>query len=213
MKENKQELTCRIYCEATDFDLTIPDISEDLLTAMFLNETCIKTPRGVFDVSDKFINWTLDIPECRKVFEKLNESLSIKLEDVVKLYFFMILFQDPYAKDVFVDTVYLTKGAFQNAFKDYNDRYLETPEANKTRICPDMLFCLLIYTLMHTRQQAEFEIPSDVLPYIVNIAGISAEEAEKAFNKDLPYEKDVIDPNEGKLKKPNIIQRIFGKRY
>lgn len=192
-------MNCRVVCEEVGFDLLVPDISEEILSSISLDSSTLKTPFGDYQLEGKYVEWFLSDSTLRNIFEKLNDSLKTDLEKIVRSYFNLIFYQDPYCKDVFQDKKFLNKTSFLSVLKAYNDRYLDSEsEDNSIKICPDMLFCTLIYLYMSLYQTDLVLVDKSTLPYILNIEGMSAEEAENAFESDIPYDKKVIDLNKSR---------------
>lgn len=195
-KKREYTFPCKVTCEEVGFDITVPDMSGELLTALFLSENEIQTPRGSYSVPEKYIDWVLEVPEYRKAFETLNDTIgAASVKDLVRVYFFLVLHDDPKAASMLILPKFLMKDSFLKAFQDYNNSYMNIEKGSKQlKICPDLLFCVLIYTMTHLRQSLELEIKRNCLPYIMYFVGATEEEILEEFDPTLPYENDEYIP-------------------
>lgn len=211
MKVKKENtVSCRVFCEDAGFDLTVPDLDNEILALLLETPEILETAHGPVRINEKQIQWIIQDATYKAFFEKIEKAVNVPLELLVKTYFVLVLYQDSTTTNYFANVTFLSKNYFMESFRNYNQQYL-APDS-KALICPDIMFCTLAYAYMYTYQSHEISVPKNILPIILNIVGVSLEDMEKDFYPDLPYETDIVNPNKD-IKKVNPVVRIFRKLF
>lgn len=201
-----ENITCRIFNETAGLDLVLPNLVASTATELFAHEDYLETSSLRTRVDERYIKWILEEDDLSAAFKALAEYTGLTVERIIQLYFYIVLIEDPHANEVFIEKSFVSKKSFIEDFKNFNKDYI--PSDCIQTVAPDILLYLLCYILMNKYQRDNFEIPQEVLPYILNISGVGPEDGyPEDFNPEAQYKNDVYDVNK-KSTKDSFFERF-----
>lgn len=188
-----EDVRCRIYNKDLNFDLTIPDFSSDVLARLYKEETALTLPNMRIVLPDKYVSWLLESDKFGPVLGEIAAFIGISTERFTQILLLYIMGANPKATSTFLHPeVTKNKKHFLEAFTEFNKAYMVEPDKIKNMISPDIMLCAICYTLMHKYRKYEFEIPANILPYMLTI--LNSEEELKQYTPDVEAGEGVFSP-------------------
>lgn len=188
-----ENVRCRIYNKDLNFDLDIPDFSSDVLARLFTEETAVNLPDRRIVLPENYVGWALESDKFGPPIKEVAEFIGITAERFAQILLLYIIAANKKATAIFSHPeVVGNKKNFLEAFGEFNRAYMVEPDKIKNTISPDIMLCAVCYTLMHEHRKNEFEIPANILPYMLTI--LNSEEDLKNFTPDVDADTTVYNP-------------------
>lgn len=165
-----ENVRCRLYNKDLNFDLDIPDFSSDVLARLFNEETAVNLPDRRVVLPDNYVNWLLNSKEFGPVLSDVANFIGITPKRFAQIFMLYAMAANKKAYALFtLPQVVNDEKNFLDAFKEFNKAFMMDPDKVTNTISPDIMLCATCYTLINKYRKNEFEVPANIIPYVVTI--------------------------------------------
>lgn len=165
-----ENVRCRLYNKDLNFDLDIPDFSSDVLARLFNEETAVNLPDKRVVLPENYVSWLLNSKEFGSVLSEVAQFIGISAERFTQIFMLYAMAANRKAFALFtLPQVVENEKNFLDAFKEFNKAFMMDPDKISNTISPDIMLCATCYTLIYKYRKNEFEVPANIIPYIVTI--------------------------------------------
>ena len=165
-----ENVRCRLYNKDLNFDLDIPDFSSDVLARLFNEETAVNLPDKRVVLPENYVPWILKNKDFGPVFTEVAQFIGIPAERFTQIFMLYAMAANRKAFALFtLPQVVENEKNFLDAFKEFNKAFMMEPDKISNTISPDIMLCATCYTLLYKYRKNEFEVPANIIPYIVTI--------------------------------------------
>lgn len=194
-------ITCTLRNE--DIDLQeIVELRETTNAELFLSPEVLAESEQYFELKPKITDWIKSDEGLFKPFQAVGEKLSIQPEELLRVFLFMIAKEDRAGYRLLVDRKNKIKNKedFLERFRKYQ-RYWTPSKEIKNEIAPDILKSAVCHILYYTSNgKTAFDVPTDVVPYLLNVEGVMPDRPPEGFDPNSPYEGDeYVEPEQKKF--------------
>ena len=165
-----ENVRCRLYNNDLNFDLDIPDFSSDVLARLFNEDTAVNLPDKRVVLPDNYVPWLLKSKDFGPVLKEVAEFIGITAERFTQIFMLYSMAANRKAYALFtLPQVVDNEKNFLDAFKEFNKAFMLSPDKITNTISPDIMLCATCYTLIYKYRKNEFEVPANIIPYLVSI--------------------------------------------
>lgn len=185
-----EEIKIILYNENINFEEEV-FISPNTNTILFLSDEEAKAQNQYIKIDSDYIKWISKDKELIEPFDKLSVFLDMPNTKLIELFLKTIILEDSYGYKILMKKTYDKESDFLNTFKKYMKDFIPSDNVRNI-IAPDILTDTLCQVLFHNNPLPRYEIPEDIIPYILNIDEVMPENPPVGFNSDIPYETNTF---------------------
>lgn len=184
-----------ILCTIRNTEVDLQDaveIKETTNAELFLDKEILAESEKYFEIKPKVANWIKEKEDLYKPFEVVGKEMQIDPEELLRVFLYMIAREDRAGYKLLVDKKDKIKGKedFIERFRKYQKHWTAT-RFTQNVISPDILKTALCHILYYTSNgRNTFDVPVNIIPYILNVDGVMPEGDPEGFDPNAPYEGD-----------------------